>query len=145
MDPQADSSLNGPMRPDAELDEAVRQHTPDVARTQSHPWSVEHYGFDAGPDAPRTVHGDENNASSARDRPSSRAHAVAPAAVRRPRRTRVLLASVALALGLTAGGAGFAVAQASGPGSDHTVAHPFPGDVSGTAADGPGPGRGGHR
>ena len=90
-------------------------------------WSVEHYGF-AGEATPRTAETTERPARTTEpDRPRSR--------------TRLLLATGAIALGLVTGTAGFAVAQASTPGhGEHTGAIHLTADH-----EGPGGPHGGRR
>ena len=95
-----------------------------AASPSSSPWSLEHYGFvdeteQLGPAvhampasgiAQASVAPPTNHASSAA---ATARRARQPSARRRSRRMPVLIASGALALGLTAGGAGIAAAQAS--------------------------------
>jgi hypothetical protein len=94
------------------------------------PWSVEHYGFEeVGRPAP--------------DHPG-----VGPtdADLRRPRPVRLVLGAAALALVLSTGGAGFAVAQAIGNGPDRPAAARLAGGVPDGGGDhGPRAGFGPHR
>jgi hypothetical protein len=101
--------------------------------SSSSPWSVEHYGF--------TDHREQPDIGTTSTAGAESRPAAATASARsRPARGRALLATAALALGLTAGGAGFAAAQASagdgGRRGDHVVVA--------TADQGPQGGRG-HR
>src|ERR1700760_1220473 len=84
-------------------DDATRQ--PSVgSRDPSSPWSVEHFGFEHDPQ---------------RVSPAPPSAAAAPRMPLQTRPVRLrLLAAGALALGLVAGGTGFAAAQASTGGGD---------------------------
>jgi hypothetical protein len=107
----------------------------------SSPWSLEHYGFvddteQLGPagdvlPAPGVAQASVAPPTSPASSTAATARRVGqPPAPRRSRRIPMLIASGALALGLTAGGAGIAAAQASTGhgGPDRTVVTQLAGD-----------------
>jgi hypothetical protein len=111
-------------------------------------WSVEHYGFEDGGGTSAALPGTDSTGPHLRRRtatpPVVRTMA-APSADRRPRRIRVVLGAAAVALVLTTGGAGFAVAQATGTRPDQAGAARLAGGVPGGGDHGPRTGFGPHR
>jgi hypothetical protein len=134
-----------PERPTADAREQL--DTPSEESPQ--PWSVEHYGFEeTGPPAPAYP----GVAPAGADLPRRAAPQPvvrvpeAPSGASRPRRIRVVLGAAALALVLSTGGAGFAVAQAIGNGPDRAAVTRLAGGVPGGGGDhGPRTGFGPHR
>jgi hypothetical protein len=135
-----------PERPTAEPREQL--DTPPEESPQ--PWSVEHYGFEEvgrpAPSYPGVGPADADlRPRTAPQQPVQRVPE-APSGASRPRRIRVVLGAAALALVLSTGGAGFAVAQAIGNGPDRAAATGLAGGVPGGGGDhGPRTGFGTHR